>query len=303
MPVQITSTTDSTETVTAALGEKSGGEVEKTSASASADEISEDSETSDHEENSLSSDDEGSEDETKSDDKPKKKNGFKKRIDKLNSKLSAKEQEVDYWRQQALKGQAPKEAESKSANKEAAQEGKPKPDDFESHNAYVEALTDWKVDQKAKEFELKQREAQTRSEFQKRVSSHTQRVEKFAAVHDDFDELVHDLDEIPMSIGVQETILSSDHGPELMYELAKNPKEYARICELPPLAAARELGKIEARVQRTSSETKEEKRTKPAPLKPVGSNQTGSGKKSIYDPSLSQREYEQLRADQQRRRV
>lgn len=86
---------------------------------------------------------------------------------------------------------------------------------------------------------------------------------------------MEDVDDIPMSLTVQEVILASDNGPELMYELAKNPEEYARICKLPAVQAARELGKFEARIsssQDTKKETKQLTKTKaPPPIKPVGS--------------------------------
>jgi hypothetical protein len=63
-----------------------------------------------------------------------------------------------------------------------------------------------------------------------------------------------------------------------MYELAKNPEEFERINKLGALTAAREIGKIEAKLPDLSSdkETKKITTKAPAPLKPVGGGSTGT---------------------------
>lgn len=241
------------------------------------------------------------------DEKPRKRNGFKRRIDKLTTRLTDREREIEYWKAQALKSQSPKqdvETERRTESKADVQ-GRPNPDHFDSHDDFVEALTDWKLEQRERERETKQRETQLKTEHQQQVDSHTARLKTFAKNHKDFEDVLSDVDDIPMSVTVQQVILSSDNGPELMYELAKNPDEYARICKLPAIAAARELGKFEARLSREADEkpeTKEIKTTKaPKPLSPVGSK-SGAVTKSIFDPNLSQGDYERLRMEQMKRR-
>lgn len=268
------------------------------------DENLEQSESSSEDETQELQDDESSDDGEESeqkeddeikDDKPKKKGGFKKRIERFQKQLSAKDQEIEFLRQQISKG-LPKDEPKQSIKTEA--EGKPKPSDYETHEEYIDALTDWKIEVKEKEIQTKQRETQAKTEYQKQVDSFQTKVSDFSKTKEDFQEVIEDVDDISMSIAVQESILSSDIGPELMYELAKNRSEYERINSLSPLAAAREIGKIESKLIRESSSKKEIKTTKaPAPLKPIGKS-ASKITKSIFDPNLSQKEYEELRAKQ-----
>lgn len=321
MTVQITSTTDSADAVTAAMANastetakdetKSAAEAE-----ASAETPAEESETSEEkvetetEEAEASEESEDAEEsESKPEEgKPRNRSGFKKRIDKLTRKLTAKEQELEYWRTEAMKSK-PKEEPAQPTQVKPETSSKPKSEDFESHEEYVEALTDWKLDQKLNAERAKTKEEQVKTDFQSRVEKHVERVESFAAKHDDFHDLMEDVDDIPMSVTVQEVILASENGPELMYELAKNREEYKRICSLPALEAARELGRFEIRIAKPESkdETKEIKQTKqtkaPPPIKPVGSKSAGAVSKSIYDADLSQHEFERLRKEQLAKRA
>lgn len=280
MSIQVTSTTDTPEAVTAAQGNlKESAEVKETKSAS--DEKSDESENVEASEASEDETEESDESDSKEEKAPKK-SGFKRRIDKLTAKVSAAEQEREYWRQEALKHQkpdAPKESQPESKAKDLS--GKPSSDDFETHEAYVEALTDWKLEVREREREEKTKQAQVKTEFEKQLSSHLERVESFKSSHDDFDEVLEDVNDVPMSIAVQDAILKSDNGPELMYELAKNKEEYARICALPALDAARALGKFEARLAKENQETKPVKTTKaPPPIKTVGSKASSASTKS-----------------------
>jgi hypothetical protein len=79
-----------------------------------------------------------------------------------------------------------------------------------------------------------------------------------------------------------ETIQSSDIGPELAYYLGSNPKDAERISRMTPLAQAKEIGKIEAKlandppVKRTTSA--------PAPISPVTARSSGAAAYDTTDP-------------------
>lgn len=255
------------------------------------------------ESDALGSDDAQAKDQPETD-KPRKKNGFQKRIDKLNARVTASAQEVEYWKREAMKVATAPKAESKVDQTSAAGTGKPHIDSFDSHAEYVEALTDWKTDQKLMERDQRQAKSQLEIEQTNALKTHTSRVESFKGQHDDFDEMMENLADVPNSPALQSIIVSSDNGPALLYELAKNPEEAKRIALLSPLAAAREMGKLEARLSTPAKTTKEaSKITKaPRPMEPVGKGGKGAISKSIFDPSLSQREYERLRAEQIKRR-
>jgi hypothetical protein len=114
-------------------------------------------------------------------------------------------------------------------------------------------------------------------------------------------ESVNDIDFPPV---FSQVILESEVGPQLMYELAKNRDEALRIRELPPIAAARELGKIEARISSKAAATKPETKqvtSAPKPIAPIGSNSSAS-RKSLDDPSLSFSDYVRMRREQEKRK-
>jgi hypothetical protein len=288
MSITVTSTTDSKEAIAAATGDLKtpSKPVEEKSASAEkADETK--AEASDTSEEEVDSNDESDSDEeeseSKDEGKPKKSRGFKKRIDKLNAKVSAKEQEVEHWKAVALRSQtsdAPKSAPETPKKVEAT--GKPSSDDFDTHEAYFEALSDWKHESREKERDEKAKQTQVKTEFEKQVASHMERVSAFKESHDDFDEVIKAVDHIQMPVVLQDALLVSDDGPDLMYELAKNADEYKRICSLPPLEAVRALGKFEAKlVKEENVESKPIQTTKaPPPLKTVGSKGSGLSTKA-----------------------
>lgn len=237
-------------------------------------------------------------------DKPKKVGGFQRRINKLNAAKAEAEREANYWKKLALEKEAAGEKKVEKAEAKAPSTGKPSPDDFDTHAEYVEALTDWKVEEKARALEEKTRKTALQTQQEKLLEAHTERVKSFAEKTKDFQDVLENVDDIPVSATVQELIVTSDNGPELMYELAKNRDEFERISKLSPLAAAREIGRIETKLQKASSEveTPKPKITKaPKPIEPVGSGK-GTIAKTIYDPNLPFTEYERIRREQMRQK-
>ena len=100
--------------------------------------LGEATETTDEESNSSTNTDNDGEE---SQSKPKK--GFEKRISKVVAERDRATRELEYWREQALRGQtsAPQQ-ESKTQV-----EGKPNRSQFDGDDdAYFEALSDWKVE-------------------------------------------------------------------------------------------------------------------------------------------------------------
>lgn len=302
MTIKIDSTTDSNEAVLAALGklESKQSEVEEkqSESSETPDEKVEESETSksdsDQSDEDAEDQDDSDNDESKDDSsKPKKKGGFKKRIERFQKQLSEKDQELAYWREQALKGSKGDKPEQKPEI-EAKSDAKPKVDDFDSIEAYTEALTDWKISQKQKEFERKEIETKAKAEFKNQFDSFQSKVAEFSKTQDDFNEVIEDVDDIPLSVGLQESILTSDVGPQVMYELAKNREELERINRLSPIAQAREIGKIEARLGEKNQKKPEAKVSKaPAPVSPVGTK--GSLKTTKSPDEMTFQEYKKWR--------
>lgn len=309
MSIKVVSSTDSTEAVSAENAAVAHGtsEDKNESSNAEAHAEAEETESQDEDESARESeagDDEESdtEEEESQDEKPKKRRGYQRRVDKLKSRLTDREREIEFWKQKALSATPPKQDEPVTQSQSS--DGEPDPNDFETHAAYVKALTSWETKRLLAQEKEESRKREAKSESEKRTSSFRDKVKTFAETKDDFEDVIEAVDDIPMSVAVQEVILESDIGPELMYELAKDKDEYARICKLTPLAAARELGKIEARLSK-SAETKQtsqaSKPKAPPPLTPVGSKSSGS--KKSFDPNWSQSEYERWREAQDAKRA
>jgi hypothetical protein len=289
-PVNIQST-DSAELVAEALGQKKPQPAADEKKSVETKAVSETVEEPNESHEGHESDDH--------DEKPKKKGGFQKRIDKLSQKAAQAERDRDYWREQALKSSKP-QPEVKEPEKKADTSSKPKPDDFEKHEDYVEALTEWKADQKIeKKFadrDRQEKESRAKSEKEKLIKTHSDRLKEFKKSHVDFDEVFSEISDERVSPVLESAILESENGPELMYELARNPDEFRRINGLDAVSAARAIGRFEAAFQKGSSEETEAepKKTKaPAPIKPVGSK--ASQPKTSKDDNLPYDEWRKVR--------
>ena len=147
-------------------------------------------------------------------------------------------------------------------------------DQFESPEAYAEAL----AYQRAEELIAKREAAKQQSQI---LESYQEREDAIRDKYDDFEQVAYN-PKLPITNVMAETIQSSDIGPELAYYLGSNPKDAERISRMTPLAQAKEIGKIEAKlssdppVKRTTSA--------PAPISPVTARSSGSPSHDTTDP-------------------
>jgi hypothetical protein len=131
----------------------------------------------------------------------------------------------------------------------------PPADQFESVEAYAEALVQKKLEQR----ELQKQQSQV-------LESYHEREEEAIEKYPDFKAVAYN-PAIRITSAMAESIQTSDVGPDVAYYLGTNPKEADRISRLTEFAQAREIGKIEAKlaseppVKKTSSA--------PAPFTPV----------------------------------
>jgi hypothetical protein len=147
--------------------------------------------------------------------------------------------------------------ESKSEEKKTEVSAKPVLGEFKTYEDWVEAVSDWKADQKITarlEADRKERETATR---QTEVESKNKEIEKgwmdrvnrSKEKHSDYESIAFAKENTanikPGSV-LDCWILDSEHGAELLYELASNPEEIDRINSLSPFAQARELTKMES---------------------------------------------------------
>ena len=147
-------------------------------------------------------------------------------------------------------------------------------DQFESTEAYAEAL----ALQKAEELIAKREAAKQQSQV---LESYHDKEEEARGKYDDFEQVAYN-PKLPITNVMAETIQSSDVGPELAYYLGSNPKEAERISRMTPLSQAKEIGKIEAKL--VSSPPVKKTTSAPAPISPVTARSSGSPAYDTTDP-------------------
>lgn len=150
----------------------------------------------------------------------------------------------------------------------------PPVDQFESVEAYAEALADRKAEER-----LQQREVQRQQ--QEVLSAYQEREEQARDKYEDFEQVAYNPN-LRITNAMAEAIQYSDVGPDLAYYLGSNPKEADRISRLSPLVQAKEIGRIEAKL---ASEPVTKKTTSaPAPIAPVTARTSGSPAYDTTDP-------------------
>jgi len=198
--------------------------------------------------------------------KPKKVGGWEKRVNKLTKRNARALQENEDLRQENERLRTAAESDNTGTTE------KPKEEDFDTHSEYVEALTDWKIDQRDaardKKTSAAKQESQRLAERAENEANFTELAGDFVKEHDDFDEVCFDED-LPITGVMSDAIMSSELGPNILYHLGMNPKEAKRIANLSPISQVREIGKVEAKLGKP---TKNTRTNAPKPVKPVGSN-------------------------------
>ena len=203
-------------------------------------------------------DDQGGEE--KPQEKPKR--SARERINELTKRAHEAEREAQRWREAA---------ERKTADPSE----KPNPDKFGSYDEYVEALADWKADQRVAE-SFKRRDAERSQAAEARAAE--AKAQAWAERQSEFREATPDYDAVIGKSAVQvaphvvDALLDSESGPELAYHLAKRPETVKRINALSPLSAARELGRIEATLSNPAAPQFKPASKAPAPITPARSS-------------------------------
>jgi hypothetical protein len=121
---------------------------------------------------------------------------------------------------------------------------------------YLEQLADRAAERKLAERFSKMREAESVRTFETRAAD-------FARSVPDFEQVAHY--DAPINQPMAQVIRESEIGPQIAYYLGKNREIGLAIAELPPLLAAREIGKIEAALLKPPPPPKPKISNAPAP--------------------------------------
>jgi hypothetical protein len=178
----------------------------------------------------------------------------------------------------------------------------PKESDFPNdYLAYADAMAEYRTNKAAFKAAEAVRDEHRKSEETNRAAQDQERADKLSrlrltAYNERLDEVrdrIPDFDKVVRAAGnteirddVRDLVLESPKGPLLAYHLAQNPDKVDDLNRMSPVQAAREIGRLEARIRGPQPA----KATKAPP--PVTVPKGGAAKPSGNDPStMSMEEY------------
>lgn len=127
-----------------------------------------------------------------------------------------------------------------------AENGKPTLEQFDyDQDAYLEALADWRVDQRLTAEREKAEQQKAEQQTRERFRSLAEKEAAFAAEHPDYEDVAKD-PSVPITPVMAEVIMESDIAPAIAYYLGQHVEEAASIAQMTPAAAGRAIGRIEA---------------------------------------------------------
>lgn len=203
---------------------------------------------------------------------------------KQNPKLERRFSEITKQREEARQ-EAAREREARAAlearlaaleqQKQPQQavvaDQEPQPSQFNDAFEYAKALAEYTADKRIAEMKQEEAKAKEALERQKVIDQWTQKVQKAKADLPDFDDIVAS-SEVVVNDDIRDAILESDVGPQILYHLAENDEVAKKIAGLSPKQALREIGKLEARFEKTEPAQSVAKSKAPAPISPIKSS-------------------------------
>lgn len=176
---------------------------------------------------------------------------------------------------------------------------KPTRDDFESYDEFVDALTDWKVDQKLKPQQQQQQNTDQRKAVEitpeERALADTVKdvVAEGVDKYPDFAEKIFDQKAV-MTQTMAETVFDSDSAVDMAYYLATHHDEAVKIARMEPKAQIRAIGRLEAQLESgavsnapAKKETKKQTTQAPDPIEPDSSGNSSEYGVTDDDTPLS----------------
>lgn len=174
--------------------------------------------------------------------KKPKTDSVQKRIDELTRKRREAERNSEYWRDQAMKKEPVKSVETVEEPLKSLQ-------DFDyDEGKYQQHLFDKARHGAVDEARRVLGEEQKKQTSNRKASDFRGREAEFSKSVDDYQDVARSRD-LPISQVMADVVTEMESGPEVLYYLGKNPNLADEISQLSPLSTARELGRIEAKLQ------------------------------------------------------
>ena len=226
----------------------------------------------------------------------REKNELAARVAELEAKRNGNEPEPEPQRQEVPTEIAAKFDTFDAWSEKQLQAGKEADiaDFLEARDAWKEARDAQKAERKAIE------------EYQAEVkATYNARIDDFKADHPEWDDIVGSA-EISIPPGVGPALRELDNGPAVVWYLATNPKEAAKLNEMSPFLAVAEVGRIAARLEKAEPESHSNATNSkspdrmpivsskaPPPIRPLGGNALRSQNRDYNN--MSQDEYNKQR--------
>lgn len=221
--------------------------------------------------------------------KPKRAGGFQRRIERLEREkefYALRLQEIEH---RARAGQAPPPPQQQERQQP---DGPPRQDQFESYEDWIDKLTDYKLEQAQRKQAAAEQQRAMAAAQQETLSGWQKNVGQFRNQVEDFEEVLASVDHVNLNPVLQQAILRDAKGPQLAYELARQPEKFAEIAALDPLGALTALGEFKAglaakQAPPAAAAAKPVSRA-PAPIRPVGQ---GASTSTVPPDQLPYRDY------------
>lgn len=173
----------------------------------------------------------------------------------LRTSREKAEREAAAWRAKyELLEQQAKERNQKAESlpaKPDAKSGKPKEEDYATFGEYLDARDAWnrmdweeKQAEKQRQADEAKQKAKAEEETKAQQAKWHERAAESRKAHKDFDSVAYS-DQVQISPAMHAFLMKSTIGPEILFALGSDLKEDARIMQLDPIEAIRELTKLE----------------------------------------------------------
>lgn len=241
---------------------------------------------------------ESEDDQTEKSQKPKR--GMVKRIEEL-----VQEREAERRRAAELEARlAAYEAKGHTKADTGFDTPKPHPDNFDSVWEYTEALTDWKLEKREFDAQMKQVEREAMTKQEQFLSDWTERENATKKEFRDYERVVNmpKYTKLGPSTEAQVFLAESEVGPKVIYSLLADEDLAETFAQASPVKQVAMLARIESRFDSEDAVT--EKKTTvskaPSPPRSLPRGKATGQVKDIYDTSLSFAEFDQAMRERER---
>jgi len=126
---------------------------------------------------------------------------------------------------------------------------KPVIDNFKTYDDYTEALTDWKVEQKLINREKEAKKIQENKQKEVELQTWQERIDSLPDEYDDYEEVVGG---VFNNVSLNQTVFDAakEAGPEIIYKIASNPQLAAKIINMTPVQAIKEIVRLESELSK-----------------------------------------------------